>query len=246
MTTHDLQATDAAEKFYAEILQTLNETKIPFMIGGTYALHAHTGINRPTKDIDIFCKAGDYPKIVGEFSQRGYKAEVTDERWIARIIKGKHFFDMIFNSANGATPVSDDWFTNAKKTKIYGIEVTVLPPTEFIWSKLFIQNRLRYDGHDIVHAILKNDKAIDWKRLLSYSEQYWEVLLVHILNFRFIYPSEREHIPKWLFNELRSRLEHQANLPTQETKICRGRLLSRDDFYIDIAEWGFEDYVALK
>jgi hypothetical protein len=26
-------------------------------------------------------------------------------------------------------------------------------------------------------------------------EQYWEVLLIHILNFRFIYPSERDKIP---------------------------------------------------
>ena len=34
------------------------------------------------------------------------------------------------------------------------------------------------------------------RRLLSYAEQYWEVLLIHVLNFRFIYPTERDRIPQ--------------------------------------------------
>jgi hypothetical protein len=29
-------------------------------------------------------------------------------------------------------------------------------------------------------------------------ELYWEVLLINILNFRFVYPTERDLIPRWL------------------------------------------------
>ena len=43
---------------------------------------------RPTKDIDIFVKAGDYPKILNKFTSLGYKTQVSDERWIAKIFKG--------------------------------------------------------------------------------------------------------------------------------------------------------------
>ena len=57
----------AAEKFYAESLRELARTDIPFLVAGTFAVSAYTGVSRPTKDLDIFCKAGDYPRILGHF-----------------------------------------------------------------------------------------------------------------------------------------------------------------------------------
>ena len=107
-----------------------------------------------------------------------------------------------------------------------------------------MQDRTRYDGADVAHVILNHHDKIDWKRLLAYMEQYWEVLLLHVLNFRFIYPSERDLIPPWLFDELLSRLRERADLPAPETKICRGRLFSRTDYNIDVTEWGFADIVG--
>ena len=41
-------------------------------------------------------------------------------------------------------------------------------------------------------------------------ELYWEVMLIHLLNFRFIYPTERDCVPRWLFDELMERLRTQA------------------------------------
>jgi len=113
-----------------------------------------------------------------------------------------------------------------------------------IWSKAFIQYRERYDGADVAHLILKKSEEIDWTRLLSYLEAYWEVLLIHVLNFRFIYPSEREKIPRWLLDELMSRLQHQIALPTPRIKTCRGRLYSKTDYAVDVVEWGFADLVG--
>jgi hypothetical protein len=85
---------------------------------------------------------------------------------------------------------------------------------------------------------------IDWKRLLGYMDQYWEVLLGHILSFRFIYPSEREIIPRWLLDELLGRLNNQLSLPTPKEKVCRGRLLSPKDYVMDIKELGFNDLIG--
>ena len=39
-----------AEAFYAEALQELTRLGLPFLLAGTYALTAYTGITRPTKD----------------------------------------------------------------------------------------------------------------------------------------------------------------------------------------------------
>jgi hypothetical protein len=64
------------EAFYAESLRLLTEAKIPFLQSGAYAARACTGIQRPTKDLDVFCKPGDYPRILGFFRAHGYAAEI--------------------------------------------------------------------------------------------------------------------------------------------------------------------------
>jgi hypothetical protein len=241
-----LPKSQAAADFYIESLQILNRLKLPYMVGGTFAVSAYTGIDRETKDIDIFTKAGDYPGILHAFGEKGFTTKIADERWLAKIGRGPHFFDLIFNSGNSIVPVTDAWFKESKREKILGVEVSILPPTELLLSKIFGMDRLKYEGNDVAHVILKKGKELDWKRLLSYADQYWEVLLIHILNFRFIYPSEREKIPRWLLEELLARLESQKKLPTSEMKICRGRLLSRGDFAIDIQKWGFADIVGAQ
>ncbi len=142
---------------------------------------------RATKDLDIFCKAGDYPRILSHFRQLGYSISIEDERWLAKVHCGELFFDVIFASSNGSMPVGDEWFENAPEIELFGIPVRVLGATEVVWSKRFIQDRCRYDGADIAHTILKRHDEIDWRRLLGYMEMHWEVLLMHVLNFRWIY-----------------------------------------------------------
>src|SRR5437762_5432647 len=196
-----------AHAFYAEILKILKESKFTFMVAGGFAVNAYTGLRRATKDIDIFVKAGDYPKILNKFTSLGYKTQVSDERWIAKIFKGKFYVDVIFGSSKLVAPVTDDWFKDSKTARFFNCEVRIASVTAFIWSKVFIQNRERYDGADVAHLILVKHQEINWERLLCSMEQYWEVLLIHLLNFRFIYPSEREKIPSWLRSE-----EHTSEL----------------------------------
>lgn len=233
-----------AEAFYAESLKLLTESGIPFLLSGTYAVTAYTGIVRPTKDLDVFCKAGDYPKILAFFQERGYRTDVEDERWIAKVWQDKHFFDVIFAMSNGTAPITDEWFEGEDTICVYGTEAKITPPTELILSKMFIQDRYRYDGADVAHVILRASDRIDWQRLLRYMEPYWEVLLTHLLNFRFIYPTERDTIPTWVMEELTSRLHAQVGLPAARVKVCRGRLFSPRDYVTDITEWGFADVVG--
>lgn len=243
-TPDELEPHPQVEAFYTESLKLLVESGIPFLLSGTYAVSAYTGIVRPTKDLDVFCKAGDYPKILAWFQERGYRTEVEDERWIAKVWQDAHFFDVIYNMSNATVPVNDDWFRGTHTICVYGTEVKITPPTELIWSKVFIQDRYRYDGADIAHVILKKHDEIDWERLLAYLEPYWEVLLVHLLNFRFAYPTERARVPKWLMEELIGRLNAQLHLPPANVKVCRGRLFSPRDYVIDITEFGFADVVG--
>lgn len=233
-----------SKAFFTTSLRLLAESGLPFLLSGTYAVTAYTGIHRPTKDLDIFCKAGDYPKILAYFQERGYRTDVEDERWIAKVWQDDYFFDVIFNMSNGTLPITDDWFRKNATVTVYDVECRITSPTELIWSKMFIQDRYRYDGADIAHVILKQHEAIDWERLLRYAEPYWEVLLIHLLNFRFIYPTERNVIPAPIMKELTDRLAAQVTLPPARVRVCRGRLFSPRDYVTDITEWGFADVVG--
>lgn len=231
-------------EFYRDVLKILLDSKIPFMVSGTYAVAAYTGIDRKTKDLDIFCRSGDHIRIIELFKERGFKTTVPDERWLVKIHKGQAFVDIIFALAHALFPINDEWFREAHSAEFFGITVPIIPPTELIWAKSVVQDRYKNDMADIVHLILQQHDRIDWKRLLSHMGQYWEMLLIVVLYFRFVYPSERERIPRWLLDDLIARFNHQMQLPTLDKRICRGRLLSRVDYEIDVKEWGFEDLTA--
>ncbi len=234
-------ATADAQDFVALSVEELCASGIPFLLAGTYAVSAYTGISRPTKDLDIFCKAGDFNRILAHFKAQGYEIEVEDDRWLGKVRRGEHFFDVIFAGSNGTMPIGDQWFENARQMDFNGHKVRIIAPTELIWSKCFVQLRHRYDGADVAHVILRAPDLIDWHRLLGHMEVHWEVLLIHLLNFRWIYPTERDKVPDWLMDELLDRLAAQRQLPLPQMKICRGRMFSRIDFEIDVKEWGFAD-----
>src|SRR4029077_12001477 len=174
---------NSVDRFYAECLEVAKLSEAPFVIGGYYTEYIHTGIRRTTNYVDIFCKPGDFPRILNKFTELGYNTHVEDERWLAKVKRGSDLVDIIFGSSNAVAPVTDRWIERSTPARLFGLDVSVLGVTELIWSKVFIQNRERYDGADVVHLILKKHDAIDWKLLLSYMDQYWEVLLMHALNF---------------------------------------------------------------
>ena len=229
-----------AESFYIATIQLLEKSKIPFLIGGTYAIRWHTGIKRPTKDLDIFTRASDYPKILTLLKDQGFTTEITDERWTAKAGKDDHVIDIIFGSPSGLCPVDDLWFEHATTASILDQKVLLIPIVEMIWSNAFIQDRYRYNGADIYHLILRNGQSLDWQRLLNRMDPHWEVLLSHIINYRFIYPSERDNVPKWLLEDLLGRVHRQLELPLPKDRVSRGPLLSQTQYEIDFKEWGFK------
>ncbi|NUR11252.1 MAG: hypothetical protein HOQ20_05305, partial [Bradyrhizobium sp.] len=89
-----IKPTPAAEAFYCEVLQLMAESKIPFLVSGTYALSSYTGIDRPTKDVDVFAKAGDALKMLHYFKEHGFDVEIVDERWLYRVTRRELFVDI--------------------------------------------------------------------------------------------------------------------------------------------------------
>jgi hypothetical protein len=65
-------------------------------------------------------------------------------------------------------------------------------------------------------------------------------LLVHLVLFGYIYPGERDKIPAAIIDELIGRLQSEKHT-AEADRICRGTLLSRKQYLLDIQERGFRD-----
>lgn len=230
-----------ASSFYIEALDMLNSTGASYMLGGAFALFHHTGIYRDTKDLDVFCKSTEYPRIMKFFAEKGYRTELTDVRWLAKIFKDDYYIDIIFDTVNNICRVDDLWYGHAVKADFKGIPVLLVAPEELIWAKIYVQNRERYDGADVNHLMLKCGRNLDWKRVLSHMEQHWHLLLAQLLMFQFVYPSDfHEIIPRWLFDDLMARAHEQYELPPSMEKVCRGPVIDQTQYAIDVKEWNYK------
>src|SRR5581483_354665 len=145
--------------------------------------------------------------------------------------------NIIFNSGNGCCPVDEKWFEHALPTEVLGIPVNLCPPEEIIWQKAFIMERERYDGADVAHLLRACGDTLDWRRLLDRFGPYWRVLLAHLVLYDFVYPGHPSPIPKWVLQELSGRLQRDSDSNT-DPALCCGTLLSREQYLVDVTEWG--------
>jgi hypothetical protein len=239
---HSLHDSSATFPFYQHALTILNEAKVPFLVGGAYALRYYTGIIRDTKDLDLFLHPRDQSRAMEIFGKAGYEIQMTAPHWITKAYDGHEFVDFIFGLANGLGEVDDSWFEHASEWDLMDRRVALIPAEEMIWSKAFIMERERFDGADINHVIRARAQVLDWDRLLSRFGAHWRVLLAHLIAFGFAYPAERSRIPaKVLEPLLRRAAEEGDEPPDADGRLCRGTLLSRYQYVKDIQEDGFLD-----
>ena len=226
--------------FYRRSLKILQNAKIPFLVGGAYAMHNYTGRYRDTKDLDLFITPGDCKSTLEAFTEAGFETEVTFEHWLAKSTWNGHLIDIIFNSGNAISEVDVRWFQRAVAGNLFGMEVKYVPPEEMIWSKAFVMERERYDGADVNHIILACGRQIDWKLLVDRFGPHWRLLLGHLVLFGFVYPSERGRVPEWVLGELLSRLQEEIEAASED-HFCLGTLLSREQYRMDVDQLGFAD-----
>jgi hypothetical protein len=230
---------DPAADFYIDALRKLQESNIPFLVGGAFAFSYHSRVPRDTKDIDVFVRPEDVTRVIDYFAGLGYQTELPFPHWLAKLYRGAHLMDIIFSSGNGVARVDDLWFDHAPRTNVLGIIVRVSPVEEMIWSKAFIQERERYDGADVAHLLRETGPSLDWPRLLMRFGDHWRVLLSQLILFGFVYPDKRQNIPTWVMDELIRRLT--VSRPNLQSDVCYGTLLSREQYLHDLEHLKYRD-----
>lgn len=226
-------------RFYRSAINALQTASVEFLVGGAHAMRVYTGLVRDTKDFDVFVRPEHAGLAMDTFRSAGLAVGLVYTHWLGKVWQGRHFIDVIFRSGNGLCDVDDEWFAHAREAEIVGCRLPVCPPEEIIWQKAFVMERERFDGADIQHLIRACAGTLDWSRLLRRFGEDRRVLLCHLVLTDYIYPGEPRLVPDWVMSELISELTAKRAAPT--SRLCRGTLLSRLQYLMDVEQLGYTD-----
>jgi hypothetical protein len=225
---------------FREILSLFELRNISYAVAGAFALQAHTGIHRDTKDLDLFLTADTALVALKLLRKEGFHCEVCDPVWLFKARRDGFFVDLITGMSNAAIIVDDSWIQRAKPAVVHDVQTRVLAAEELLASKLFVTRRERFDGVDVAHVIYGTRGKIDWQRVLALAGDHWEMLFWALVLFRYAYPAQTQLVPQELWHCLIQRFEAAVSRPDPAAKF-RGSLIDDKMFAIDVNEWGFDN-----
>jgi Nucleotidyl transferase of unknown function (DUF2204) len=227
-------------ELFHDVLQVLENNRVPYAVSGAFALRQHTGICRFTKDLDLFVTAQTAATAMKYLESAGMECDVPDPVWLSKARRDGFFVDLITGMSNGVITVEDSWIERAYPAVVYGVVTRVLAPEELVLSKIFVARRERFDGADIAHVIYGTQGRFDWKREMELVGEHWEMLFWNLLLFRYSYPAHSHFVPEKVWLELLGRFEHEIR--NRDPKAAfRGSLVDDNMFAIDVNEWGMEN-----
>src|SRR5215208_700118 len=81
--------------FYRQAMELLTRGHVPFLVGGAFAFVHQAGIDRSTKDLDLFVRPGDVHRLLEVCAAAGYEADLMYSHWLAKIRSPESFIDVI-------------------------------------------------------------------------------------------------------------------------------------------------------
>jgi len=228
------------QEVHANALRILNLSRVKYVVAGAAAVGFYTGLWRNTKDLDLFLVPSDVTAALTALAANGYTVETPAPHWLAHAYCGSFYVDLIHGFGGWRASVDEQWYDRGQPTTVLGQPVRMAPVEDLIWIKAYVGHRERFDGADVLHLLNARHETIDWMHLLHRFEPCWQLLLFYIHLYRFVYPSNRSDIPQWLVHELINRWQTQRHEPVENPKECRGTLIDRYSFLIDIQQ-GYHD-----
>jgi Nucleotidyl transferase of unknown function (DUF2204) len=232
-----LQIPKEQQHLFRDILNLFERHNVPYAVAGAFALHAHTGISRDTKDLDLFLTARTVPFAMKLLREAGFKCETCDPIWLFKAHHNGFFVDLITGMSNATIVVEDSWIERAKPAIVHTVQTRVLAAEELLASKLFVTRRERFDGADIAHIIFGTRGNLNWQRVLQLVGENWEVLFWALVLYRYIYPAQTNFVPVTVWRDLIDRFESALAHPDPAARF-RGSLIDDKMFAIDVNEWG--------
>jgi hypothetical protein len=203
---HPADSSDIVEEaqwaLYEEVMDAAAGARIPFAIGGAFGLATYTGIQRNTKDLDLYVLPPDRARAIDVVSRLGltdyFDRVPYDRDWIYRATRGGMIVDIIWAMANQRAEV-DGWWMSGPLVQLRGRRVKVLPPEAILWDKLYIMQRERCDWPDVLNLLYCEGQKLEWEELLKRLGDDLPLLSGALAVFRWISPGAAAKLPDWLW-----------------------------------------------
>jgi hypothetical protein len=232
--------THQEESSYRDALRALLDAGLPFVVGGAFAIHRHTGIWRTTKDLDFFLPPQAIPEALKLLRGAGFETAIEDPVWLAKARRGENFIDLITGLGNASQVVDDTWVERGLPETVLGVPCRVLGAEECVASKTFVAFRERFDGADVAHLIKACGPRLDWDRVRALMGEHWQLLYWSLVFFAYVYPAHTDAVPAGVWTGLTQRFTECVQNPNRDEPF-RGSLLDPRMFAIDVNEWGERD-----
>jgi hypothetical protein len=226
---------------YARALRALAVARVPYVVGGTWALRHYGAPGREIEDLDLMIEPGEVERAVTALAGPGWSVIQADPAQ-TRLGQGDGAVDLVHHFAQGYYPVDASWHRRGVPARIGAVPTLVACPEALIWSKAFVAARHRFDGADVVHLFHWTRGALDWDWLIDRFQPFPHVLLAYLNLFEFCYPATRDVIPGSVWETLLAVAERPAE--PSGPNVCLGTLLDRASFEFDVIARGYQQATA--
>jgi hypothetical protein len=217
---------------YGRVIDAALAQRIPFALGGAFALAGHTGFWRDTKDLDLYVLPRCRERMIEVVQSVGltdyYDKLPYDRWWIYRATADDTIVDVIWAMANHRAEIDRLWMSGPT-VEIHGRRLRILPAEAMLWDKLYILQRDRCDWPDVMNLLFYAGGHLDWELLMARMEDHIPLLAAALAIFRWIAPGRAQMLPSWLWERLKLPPTPAAKVP--ETDRWRTSLLDRRPWF---------------
>jgi hypothetical protein len=194
-------------KTYRFVINEAQERGTKFALGGGFAINAYTGLQRDTKDLDMYVTPSSREAMIEILGRAGmsdyYEQAPYDRKWIYRGHANGVIVDVIWAMANQVTEVDEAWLTRGPEVNVGEQQLRLLPPEELLWTKLYVIQRDRCDWPDVLNLIYSRGDTLDWEHLLKRLGADAALLAGVLSLFAWLCPGRVWTIPDWLWGRLK-------------------------------------------
>jgi hypothetical protein len=201
----------------------------------------YTGIVRETKDFDLFLRKDDLEAGLQALREPAITRKSPFPHWLAKAKQGN---DVVDSSSARATACAA-WTTHgsryASEADVLGMPVKIAPAEELLWQKAFvmeprtIRRRGRRRNHCAVAPSLSTGEGC-----CSGFDPHWQLLLSYsFCSGSSIHPNDTAFPPR--HDGAANRLQQATASAPDSDRVCRGTLMSRGQYLLDIGRYGYAD-----
>jgi len=192
-------------RVYRKVIEGAIARRIPFALGGAFAVATYTGAWRNTKDLDLYVLPEFRERMIAVLNEAGledyFDQKPYDRWWIYRSTSGDTIVDIIWAMANHRAQIDQLWMSGPE-IELRGYGLKVIPAEAMIWDKLYIMQRDRCDWPDVLNLLYSVGPEIRWESVLQRIGDDLPLLAGALSVFGWAAPGRARELPGWLWGKL--------------------------------------------